>query len=125
MPRPLLVIHRLEDRLAPAADFALGLGGAPLGEGKALAVDRSGNTVFADLAYPDKGGEAGPARGRAQLWAGSGRAWGPGVAGGGAAGRSPAGCPSTPPTLPPSPAPPPPPRPPTRATEPPPPPPRR
>ncbi|HJZ89892.1 MAG TPA: hypothetical protein VKE40_03400 [Gemmataceae bacterium] len=61
MPRPLLVIHRLEDRLAPAADFALGLGGAPLGEGKALAVDRSGNTVFADLAYPDKDGEAGPA----------------------------------------------------------------
>jgi hypothetical protein len=61
MPRPLLLIHRLEDRLAPAADFALGLGGAPLGEGKALAVDRGGNTVFAGLAYPDKEGEAGPA----------------------------------------------------------------
>src|SRR5262249_33010874 len=73
MPRPLLVIHRLEDRLAPAADFALGLGGAPLGEGKALTVDRGGNTVFAGLAFPEKG--ASPAVVVAQFRPGGESVW--------------------------------------------------
>ncbi|HKB06176.1 MAG TPA: SBBP repeat-containing protein, partial [Gemmataceae bacterium] len=61
MPRPILRIHRLEDRLCPVADFAVGLGGAPLGDGKAIAADQAGNTVFAGLAYPEKDDRPDPA----------------------------------------------------------------
>lgn len=51
--RPPFRLLTLEDRATPAAGFAAALGGAPLGEGKALAVTPAGDAVYAGTANPD------------------------------------------------------------------------
>ncbi|HKB01841.1 MAG TPA: hypothetical protein VKD90_06455 [Gemmataceae bacterium] len=52
--RPKLRVNHLEDRCAPAA-FAVTLGGAAPGEGKAVATDPTGNAVFAGTVSPHDG----------------------------------------------------------------------
>ena len=56
-PRRPLRLEVLEDRATPAADigFAMDMGIAPPGEGKAIATDPVGNVVFAGTVFTGKG----------------------------------------------------------------------
>ena len=56
-PRRPLRLEVLEDRATPAADigFAMDMGIAPPGEGKAIATDLAGNVVFAGTVFTGKG----------------------------------------------------------------------